>query len=177
MISELDWLLSILVGGGNIRPDKTLIIISITYVYPMSEKVFHFLLSFSTVPAQAEFEQRFLCYLKLLTSSCLLLSTGPYTPYAKKCRTTREMHFQRKNWTWSGLLFTLAACMVGLHKFFWVTELSHYNMWNSYMLKYKDFGCDCVVILYALFVGYGSITWVGVIFVSFSQTENWSTNE
>lgn len=35
MISELDWLLSILVGGGNIRPDKTRIIISITYVYPM----------------------------------------------------------------------------------------------------------------------------------------------
>lgn len=35
MISEPDWLLSILVGGEHIRPDKSLFIISITHVYPM----------------------------------------------------------------------------------------------------------------------------------------------
>jgi len=55
MITALDSLLSVLVGGGNIRPDKTLIIISITYVQPMRVRK-PFISSCLTVSAQAEVE-------------------------------------------------------------------------------------------------------------------------
>ncbi len=84
------------------------------------------------IPAQAEVEQRFLCYQKLLTSSCLHLPTGTNTPYAHKCNTTREMHFQRKSWTWSVLLFTLAACMVSL----WFSRCNFSEWQNHLITKY-----------------------------------------
>lgn len=113
MISELNWLLSILVGGGNIRPDKTLVIISITYVHPM--RVRKPFIS-STVSAQIEIEQGSLCYLKFLTSSCLRLSTGTNTPHAQKSKGLgREMHFQRTNCGRSVTLLSLAICVVSLH--------------------------------------------------------------